>query len=82
MFTFDAIEKSLYNGVSPDRVPDTIKNRFSMVFGYDSLDNRLHVEISQRQIREMTSWLFLKISKIWTCMMSVCGDCSFHFKNV
>lgn len=51
MFTFDAIEKSLYNGASPDRVPDAIKNRFSMVFGYDSLDNRFHVEISKRQIQ-------------------------------
>lgn len=51
MFTFDAIEKSLYNGASPDRVPDAIKNRFSMVFGYDSLDNRFHVEFSKRQIQ-------------------------------
>lgn len=51
MFTFDAIEKSLYNGISPDCVPDAIKNRFSMVFGCDALDNRLQVKISQRQIR-------------------------------
>ena len=51
MFTFDAIEKSLYNGVSPDRVPNSIKNRFSMVFGYDLLDNRLLLKISKRQIQ-------------------------------
>lgn len=51
MFTFDAIEKSLYNGISPDRVPDAIKNHFSMVFGNDALDNRLQVKISKRQVR-------------------------------
>ena len=51
MFTFDAIEKSLYKGISPDCVPDAIKNRFSMVLGCDALDNRLQVKISQRQIR-------------------------------
>jgi hypothetical protein len=51
MFIFDAIEKSLCQGVSPDRISDAIKNRFSMVFGRKALDNRLQVKISERQIR-------------------------------
>ena len=51
MFTFDAIENSLYGGTSPDRIPDAMKNRFSMVFGDKALDYRLQVKISERQIR-------------------------------
>lgn len=50
MFTYDAIDESLYSGVSPDRVPDSLKNRFSMVFGSDYLDYRLQVVISERQV--------------------------------
>lgn len=51
MFTLDAIEKSLYSWASPDRVPDAIKNRFSMAFGSPALDNRLQVKISESQIQ-------------------------------
>ena len=51
MFTFDAIEKSMYNGVSLDRVPDSIKNSFSMLFGANTLNNRILVKLSPRQIQ-------------------------------
>ena len=50
MFTFDAIEQSLYCGVSSGRVPNAIKNTFSILFGCNELDTRILFEMSERQI--------------------------------
>lgn len=52
MFTLDSIEQSLSSGVSPNRVPDEIRNRFTLRLpGYDIIDNRIQIKISPRQIR-------------------------------
>ena len=46
------MELSLYGGVSPDRIPKAIMNKFSFhLDGYNNLDNRLSVRISTHQVR-------------------------------
>ena len=52
MFVLDVMDLTLRNGVSPDRIPKAISNRFSFhLDGYERIDNRLAVRISPRQIR-------------------------------
>ncbi len=52
MYTLDSADISLYRGVSPDWIPEELKNWFTLhLSGCDKIGNRIQVRISLRHIR-------------------------------
>ena len=52
MFVLEAMDLSLRSGISPNRIPEAIANRFSFhLESRNRMDNRVSIRISPRQIR-------------------------------
>lgn len=51
MFKFEPIERCLYGGGSPNLISNAVRNEFLMFFGEESLDFRVSVVLSKRNIQ-------------------------------
>ena len=51
MFSFEPLDKCLYNGNSPDNISKYVEQRFVMHFGSPELDNRFYLVLKEENIR-------------------------------
>lgn len=51
MFSFEPLDKCLYNGYSPDNISKYVEQRFVLHFGSPELDNRFYVVLKEENIR-------------------------------